>query len=130
MPTLPHDCRPSFPESRNSSSFQRGVARRAIPTYSDPLECPSPIKPGEGIGRAAIIKAHLPTNPLSTCPIGKAPLDGMDGPVNMISGNRLVQLCCDSRKAGVLKDPAAVIKQLGEARIAVRDTSPNQPTPE
>ncbi|MDP6480157.1 MAG: hypothetical protein QGI75_08960, partial [Phycisphaerales bacterium] len=63
---------------------------------------------------AAIVKNQLPRYPMTTCPIGKE-LDGMGGPVNMIIGNRLVQLCCDSCRSGVLKDPLKVIKQLDEA---------------
>jgi len=63
----------------------------------------------------AIIKAQLPLYPMTTCPIGKGPLDGMGGPVNMIVGHRLIQLCCDSCRSGVLKDPLKVIKQLDEA---------------
>lgn len=74
---------------------------------------------------AAIIEAQLPDYPLTTCPIGKGPLDSMGGPVNMIVGNRLILLCCDSCRSGVLKDPLAVIAQLDDAAAtAQRDTYP------
>ena len=66
----------------------------------------------------AIVAAQRPNYPMTTCPIGKGPLDGMGGPVNMIVGNRLILLCCDSCRTGVLKDPPKVITQLDKAAAA------------
>lgn len=55
----------------------------------------------------AIIKKQKKTYALSTCVIGKGPLDGMGGPDSFIVGNRLVQLCCAGCRSKVLKDPLA-----------------------
>jgi len=52
-----------------------------------------------------IIKLQKRTYPLSTCIIGKGPLDGMGGPDYMIVGNRLVKLCCAGCRDKVMKDP-------------------------
>jgi len=60
----------------------------------------------------AIVKAQLENYPLSTCVIGKGPLDGMGGPEHMIVGNRLVEICCNGCRKGVLKDPLAVFAKI------------------
>ena len=62
-----------------------------------------------------IIKVQKKTYPLTTCIIGKGPLDGMGGPDYMIVGNRLVQLCCSGCRDKVLKDPLAAFALIDAA---------------
>lgn len=63
-----------------------------------------------------IIKTQKKTYPLTTCVIGKGPLDGMGGPDNMIVGNRLVQLCCGSCRPKVLSNPLAAFALIDAAK--------------
>lgn len=67
---------------------------------------------------AAVIAAQFPSYPMTTCPIGKGPLDGMGGPINMVVGGRLIQICCEGCRAGVLKNPAKIIALLDAAAAA------------
>lgn len=64
----------------------------------------------------AIIKAQKKTYKLTTCVIGKGPLDGMGGPDYMIVGSRLVQLCCAGCREDVLKDPLAAFTLIDDAK--------------
>jgi len=62
-----------------------------------------------------IVKAQKKTYPLTTCIIGKGPLDGMGGPNYMIVGNRLVQLCCAGCRGKVLNDPLQAFAEIDAA---------------
>jgi YHS domain-containing protein len=64
---------------------------------------------------AAVVAAQLPIYPMTTCPIGKGSLDGMGGPVNMVVGGRLIQICCEGCREGVMRNPAKIIAELDAA---------------
>ena len=75
-------------------------------------------KPGKFVAELdeAIIKAQKKDYPLTTCVIGKGPLDGMGGPDYMVVGTRLVQLCCAGCREKVLEDPLAAFKLIDDAK--------------
>ncbi|MDE1038306.1 MAG: hypothetical protein OR996_05625 [Phycisphaerales bacterium] len=62
-----------------------------------------------------IIKLQKKSYPITTCVVGKGPLDGMGGPDYMIVGNRLVQLCCAGCRPKVLSDPLGAFALIDEA---------------
>jgi len=62
-----------------------------------------------------IIKLQKKSYPITTCVVGKGPLDGMGGPDYMIVGNRLVQLCCAGCRPKVLSDPLSAFALIDEA---------------
>ncbi|QDU69155.1 hypothetical protein [Engelhardtia mirabilis] len=76
---------------------------------------------------AAFADQQRPHYPLTTCLISGEPLaqDGVDVAVEVVVGNRLFRLCCDTCAAKVRRDPAAMHGKLDEAVIAAQ--SPDYP---
>ena len=61
-----------------------------------------------------IVEVQLPDYPMDTCPVG-GPLGSMGEPVNFISMNRLVRLCCGECKKSFVDDPAKYMAKLDKA---------------
>jgi hypothetical protein len=70
---------------------------------------------------AAVVAAQKPAYPLTTCPISGEPLGSK--PVEVVSGTRLVQLCCNDCKAEFAKDPAPALAKVDAALIAAQSAS-------
>ncbi|MFT7541172.1 MAG: hypothetical protein ACI9K5_002139 [Gammaproteobacteria bacterium] len=68
----------------------------------------------------AIIAAQLPHYPLETCPVSGEELGGMGEPINVITGTRLVRLCCKGCVKGHKKDSSKAMAKLDAAYIAAQ----------
>jgi len=64
-----------------------------------------------------IIDAQLLGYPMDTCPVG-GPLGSMGEPVNFISMNRLVRLCCAGCEGALVNEPAEYMGKLDAAYAA------------
>lgn len=69
---------------------------------------------------ALIIETQLPIYPLDTCPVSGEALGSMGDPINQITGNRLVRLCCSGCKAKLAANPATFVAKLDQAVIAAQ----------
>jgi len=69
-------------------------------------------------GDAAVVDAQLPSYPLKTCPISNEELG--EEAVNVVTGGRLVRLCCNMCTKKVQADPAVVIAKIDAAVIAAQ----------
>ncbi|NNE07039.1 MAG: hypothetical protein HKN20_00625 [Gemmatimonadetes bacterium] len=72
---------------------------------------------------AMIIETQLPIYPLDTCPVSGEALGSMGDPINQVTGNRLVRLCCSGCKTKLAANPAAFIAKLDQAAIAAQAES-------
>jgi YHS domain-containing protein len=64
---------------------------------------------------AAVIAQQGPHYPLKTCPVSGEELGGMGEPYEVIVGNRLVRLCCESCEKDLLADPVQYLRPLDAA---------------
>jgi hypothetical protein len=62
-----------------------------------------------------IVKQQGEAYPLDTCVISGEPLTEMGEPVNVVTGNRLVKVCCQSCVRKVNADPSKVLAKLDAA---------------
>lgn len=72
---------------------------------------------------AMIIETQFPIYPLETCPVSGEALGSMGDPIDQITGNRLVRLCCSGCKDKLAANPAAFIAKLDQAVIATQAES-------
>lgn len=61
---------------------------------------------------AAMIAKQKPTYTFATCPVSGEALEGMDGAVDHLYGDRLVRLCCNKCVATFRKEPAKYLAML------------------
>jgi YHS domain-containing protein len=64
---------------------------------------------------AAVLAQQRPHYPLNTCPVSGEELGGMGEPYEVVVGNRLVRLCCESCEKDLLADPVQYLKPLDAA---------------
>lgn len=64
---------------------------------------------------AAVLAQQAPHYPLKTCPVSGEELGGMGEPYEVVVGNRLVRLCCESCEKDLLADPMQYLKPLDAA---------------
>ena len=62
-----------------------------------------------------MIKQQNDAYPLDTCVVSGEPLTEMGEPVNVVSGNRLVKVCCKSCVRKVIADPSKAFAKLDAA---------------
>ena len=72
---------------------------------------------------AGVIAAQKASYPLATCPVSGEKLGGMDEPLDVVYGTRLVRLCCKGCVKGFQKDPAKVLAQIDAALIEKQKAS-------
>jgi len=72
---------------------------------------------------AAIIKQQKDHYPLDVCPISGEKLGSMGDPVDIVVGNRHLQLCCAGCKKKAAADPAKMIAMLDKAVIEKQSAS-------
>ena len=66
---------------------------------------------------AAVIAAQKPTYPLATCPISGEKLGAKGEPIDVVSGTKLVRLCCTGCVPAYEKDVAAAMAKVDKAWI-------------
>lgn len=64
---------------------------------------------------AAVVKAQLPSYPLTTCPVSG---EKLENPVDAVAAGRLGRFCCGDCAASFKKDPAKVIAKIDAAVVA------------
>jgi len=76
---------------------------------------------------AAVIKQQSKMYPLDTCPVSGEKLGSMGDPIDIVSGTRLVKVCCKGCIKSVKKDPSASLAKVDAALIeAQRPTYPTK----
>jgi hypothetical protein len=85
-------------------------APHAPPVQGKPASAPAPT------GDAALVRAQLPTYPLSKCPISDHALDAEA--VDVVVDGTLVRLCCADCKGPLEKDPAPAVQKVKDAVVA------------
>jgi YHS domain-containing protein len=65
----------------------------------------------------AVKKAQLASYPLKVCPVSGEKLGSMGDPIDVVSGTRLVRLCCKGCVKSVKKDPGAYLAKVNAAYI-------------
>lgn len=66
---------------------------------------------------AAVIAAQKPTYPLDTCPISSQKLGSKGDPIDVVSGTKLVRLCCKGCIPAFEKDVATAMAKVDKAWI-------------
>lgn len=66
---------------------------------------------------AAVIADQKPTYPLTTCPVSGDKLDSKGGAIDVVSGTKLVRLCCKECVPAYEKDVAAAMAKVDKAWI-------------
>ncbi len=72
---------------------------------------------------AAVIKAQAPSYPLDTCVVSGEKLDAMGAPVDIVSGTRLVRVCCKGCIKKVKADPQAALAKVNTALMDAQRAS-------
>ncbi len=82
-------------------------------------------KPAEIVAKidAAVIAAQKPTYPLKKCVVSGEGLASMGGPIDVVHGTRLVQLCCDGCKKGFARKPERFLAKIDAALIETQKKS-------
>lgn len=72
---------------------------------------------------AAVVKAQGASYPLDTCVVSGEKLDAMGAPVDVVTGTRLVRVCCKGCIKKVKSDPKASLAKINAALIEAQRAS-------
>lgn len=117
------------------------VSGEALGSMGDPIDlvvegklvrlcckgCAKPVRkdPAKFVAKVdeAVVAAQAKSYPLKKCLISGEPVDSMGGPLNLVHGTRLVQLCCKGCKKAFEKDPAKHMVRVDAALIEAQKKS-------